>query len=111
MIFVMGITMLKMDRAKAKWRIKLQNAFNKGQHADGRTKTGKWILFILPMITVLREGMEAVIFVGGVSLGQSATSIPIASIVGLVCGLVVGFLIYSFASRTSKLFSLLLLCQ
>lgn len=27
MIFVMGITMLKMDRAKAKWRIKLQKAF------------------------------------------------------------------------------------
>ena len=110
MIFVMGITMLKMDRAKAKWRIKLKKAFDK-EHADGRTKTGKWILFILPMITVLREGMEAVIFVGGVSLGQSATSIPIASIVGLVCGLVVGFLIYSFASRTSKSFSLLLLCQ
>lgn len=28
MIFVMGITMLKMDRAKAKWRIKLQKAFD-----------------------------------------------------------------------------------
>jgi len=24
----MGITMLKMDRAKAKWRVKLQHAFN-----------------------------------------------------------------------------------
>jgi hypothetical protein len=27
MIFVMGLTMLKMDRAKAKWRVKLQLAF------------------------------------------------------------------------------------
>ena len=45
--------------------------------------------------------MEAVIFVGGVSLGQPATSIPIAAIVGLVCGLVCGYLIYAFASRTS----------
>lgn len=27
MIFVMGVTMLKMDRAKAKWRVKLQKAF------------------------------------------------------------------------------------
>ena len=45
--------------------------------------------------------MEAVIFVGGVSLGQQATSIPIAAIVGLICGLVVGYLIYTFASRTS----------
>ncbi|KAJ6616430.1 iron permease FTR1/Fip1/EfeU [Mycena sp. CBHHK59/15] len=100
MIFVMGVTMLKMDRAKAKWRIKLERAFSK-QHVDGQTKAGKWVLFILPLITVLREGMEAVIFVGGVSLGQPATSIPIATIVGLVCGLVIGFIIYSFGSRTT----------
>jgi high-affinity iron transporter len=82
------------------------------------------VLFILPFITVLREGlaafsrkataktdftfflgMEAVIFVGGVSLGQSATSIPIAAIVGLVCGVIIGFFIYEFASRTSKYFN------
>ncbi|KAI0065292.1 Ftr1 protein [Artomyces pyxidatus] len=99
-IFVMGITMLKMDRAKAKWRVKLQLAFE-GQHVDGRTRTGKWVLFILPLITVLREGMEAVIFVGGVALGQSAKSIPIAAIVGLICGLICGFLIYAFASRST----------
>ncbi|KAI0702859.1 Ftr1 protein [Cytidiella melzeri] len=100
MIFVMGITMLKMDRAKAKWRVKLQRAFE-GQHVDSGARSGKWVLFILPLITVLREGMEAVVFVGGVSLGQPATSIPLATVVGLVCGLICGFLIYSFASRTT----------
>ncbi|KAI0790434.1 Ftr1 protein [Abortiporus biennis] len=100
LIFVMGITMLKMDRAKAKWRVKLQRAFE-GKHGDGKAVTGKWVLFILPMITVLREGMEAVVFVGGVSLGQPATSIPLAAIIGLICGLVCGFLIYTFASRTT----------
>ena len=47
-------------------------------------------------------GMEAVVFVGGVSLGQPATSIPIAAIVGLICGIIIGFFIYEFASRTSK---------
>jgi high-affinity iron transporter len=76
MIFVMGISMLKLDRAKAKWRVKLQHAFHRGDrnsrfispfrfyvdafHAvdvDKRTKSGKWILFVLPFITVLREGM------------------------------------------------------
>ncbi|KAK0458145.1 Ftr1 protein [Desarmillaria tabescens] len=100
MIFVMGITMLKMDRAKAKWRIKLQKAFD-GSNERGSGATGKWAFFVLPLITVLREGMEAVVFVGGVSLGQAATSIPIAAIVGLVCGLICGFLIYQFASRTT----------
>ncbi|PSS22687.1 hypothetical protein PHLCEN_2v3007 [Hermanssonia centrifuga] len=100
MIFVMGVTMLKMDRAKAKWRVKLQKAFA-GQHVDAGAKSGKWVLFVLPLITVLREGMEAVIFVGGVSLGQPATSIPIAAIVGLACGIICGFLIYTFASRST----------
>ncbi|PPQ73714.1 hypothetical protein CVT26_010845 [Gymnopilus dilepis] len=100
MIFVMGMTMLKMDRAKTKWRIKLTKAFE-GKHVDGKAKTGKWVLFILPLITVLREGLEAVVFVGGVSLGQPATSIPVAAIVGLVCGFIVGLIIYEFASRTT----------
>jgi len=68
---------------------------------DKETTTGKWVLFVLPFVTVMREGLEAVIFVGGVSLGQPATSIPIAAIVGIVCGLVCGFLIYQFASRTA----------
>ncbi|KAF9530010.1 Ftr1 protein [Crepidotus variabilis] len=99
-IFVMGITMLKMDRGKAKWRIKLQRAFE-GKRTDGEGRTGKWALFILPFITVLREGLEAVVFVGGVSLGQPATSIPIAAIIGIICGFVVGYLIYAFASRTT----------
>ncbi|KIJ61412.1 hypothetical protein HYDPIDRAFT_169676 [Hydnomerulius pinastri MD-312] len=100
MIFVMGVTMLKMDRARAKWRVKLHNAFS-GQRVDRRTKTGKWVLFILPLITVLREGIEAVVFVGGVALGQPANSIPIAAIVGIICGLICGFFIYQFASRTT----------
>lgn len=41
-------------------------------------------------------------FVGGVSLGQPATSIPIAAIVGIIAGVFVGFVIYSFAGRTSE---------
>jgi high-affinity iron transporter len=77
MIFVMGITMLKLDRAKATWRVKLQRAFSDqrlrlpllffvsvlmlrnyfpSSDVDRGTRTGKWVLFILPMITVLREG-------------------------------------------------------
>jgi high-affinity iron transporter len=114
----MGITMLKLDRAKTKWRIKLQQAFENQRKlpsfisstctdtalADvtGAARTGKWALFTLPFVVVLREGLEAVVFVGGVSLGQSARSIPIAAIVGIICGLVCGFLIYTFASRSSK---------
>ena len=121
-ILAMALTMLKLDRARAKWRVKLQLAFAKTLSAkttdekDGEEKkkekregiAGRWVLFVLPYITVLREGMEAVVFVGGVSLGQSARSIPIAAIVGLICGLICGFLIYAFASRSSKFIPLFL---
>jgi high-affinity iron transporter len=69
---------------------------------SGSARTGKWALFLLPFITVLREGLEAFVFVGGVSLGQPASSIPIAAAVGIFCGFICGFAIYTFASRASK---------
>ena len=34
----MGITMLKMDHAKVKWRLKLQAAFQKSQHVQGKCR-------------------------------------------------------------------------
>lgn len=37
LIFVVGITMLKMDKAKVKWRVKLQEAF------DGK---GRFFIFV-----------------------------------------------------------------
>jgi len=57
-------------------------------------KSRKYAMFLLPFITVLREGLEAVVFVGGVSLTEPATSFPIAVIVGIVCGIAVGYSIY-----------------
>lgn len=33
-ILVMGVTMLKLDRAKAKWRVKLMHAFNKADRTS-----------------------------------------------------------------------------
>jgi len=95
-IFVMGLTMLRIDRSKLKWKLKLQGAFDKKEHAEldekdkKEGKGSKWTLFLLPFVTVLREGLEAVVFIGGVSLGQSAKSIPLAAITGLICGLIVG---------------------
>ncbi|KAG8938862.1 high-affinity iron permease [Tulasnella sp. 424] len=126
LIFVMGLTMLRIDKSKAKWRAKLHkaflsdvantaqgptskwakwNPFRGGRNLSGEDKwemsSGKWALFLLPFITVMREGLEAVVFIGGVSLGQKATAIPLAAIIGLLCGLIVGFIIYKSSSRTS----------
>lgn len=63
----MGLTMLRMDTARARWKAKLEAAFaTKADKADREGKGVKWILFTLPFITVLREGLEAVVFIGGV---------------------------------------------
>lgn len=61
----MGIAFLKMDRARIKWRYKLSAAFEKGVVGD---QGEEWALFLLPFVTVIREGLEAVVFVGGVGL-------------------------------------------
>ncbi|KAH8809523.1 iron permease FTR1 [Flagelloscypha sp. PMI_526] len=110
-ILIMGLTMLKLDRARVKWRVKLAHAFEKHSQAGRGGKAGRFVLVGLPFITVLREGLEAIVFVGGVSLGQSATSIPIAAICGILAGLVCGFLIYAFASRaTIRTFLIAMTC-
>ncbi|QRV89330.1 iron transporter FTH1 [Ceratobasidium sp. AG-Ba] len=102
LILVMGLAMLRMDRARTKWRGKLEQAFNSKNNSphDHKSRAGIRMLFVLPFVTVLREGLEAVVFVGGVSLGQPASSIPLAALAGLVIGLVVGYLIYASSSRT-----------
>ncbi|KIR43281.1 high-affinity iron transporter [Cryptococcus deuterogattii 99/473] len=126
-IYIMGLTFLKMDQSRVKWRIKLSEAFahragkalfnfrgnNEGgeperqlteeelaeeQAMKKKARSGKYAIFFLPFITVMREGLEAIVFVGGVSLGQDGASIPIAAIVGLVAGIFVGWCIYRTGS-------------
>ncbi|KAF9515675.1 hypothetical protein BS47DRAFT_1371943 [Hydnum rufescens UP504] len=102
-ILIMGLTFLRLEQSKAKWRVKLAHAFaQKGSDVGVEGRGGKWALFLLPFITVLREGLEAVIFAGGVSLTASAASIPPAVVAGITCGIAIckyPFLIYGSTSR------------
>lgn len=88
--------MMRMDRAKVKWRLQLAKAFEEkipesdhlprsekktskldliksifaigsSETQDRSTRSSKYLLFFLPAATVLREGLEAVVFIGGVS--------------------------------------------
>ncbi|KAI8050167.1 high-affinity iron permease [Gilbertella persicaria] len=96
MITVMGLAMLKTERMQEKWKVKLAKAIQKDsqERSSFKEKLQRYAFFVLPFVTVLREGLEAVVFIGGVSLGISGKSIPIAAIMGIVCGCLVGFLIY-----------------
>ncbi|CAO3626081.1 unnamed protein product [Cunninghamella blakesleeana] len=101
MITVMGLAMLRANSLQEKWKIKLAKAMEasgKQDDVNKRSTLKRWLrkysFFMLPFITVLREGLEAVVFIGGVSLNVQARSIPIAVIMGIICGCLVGFILY-----------------
>lgn len=60
---------------------------------EGEAK-GALAIFLIPLITTAREGLEAIVFIGGVSMGLPASSIPLPAIVGLIVGFLVGFLCF-----------------
>jgi high-affinity iron transporter len=113
-ITLMGAALLRVSKMQAKWRVKLAKALeskaNSPFHRQSTTATPtsfrhklklyteKYALLILPLITILREGLEAIVFIGGVSLGLPASAIPLATVTGLLAGCAVGFLIYRFGN-------------
>jgi high-affinity iron transporter len=106
LISVMGIAMLRINKMKEKWRIKLAKALTKPpSNKKDRFKIGyltkKYCMFILPFITCLREGLEAVVFVGGVGLSSPASAFPLPVICGLIAGIAVGTLLYYSGSTVS----------
>lgn len=108
LISIMGLAMLRINKMKEKWRVKLAEALLKDKDmGKDRFKIGhltkKYALFILPFITCLREGLEAVVFVGGVGLSgnNQATGFPLPVVCGLIAGLFVGYLLYLGGTTSS----------
>ena len=99
-ITLVGAALLRISKLQDKWRAKIAKALvskdTTSVSAGSKFKLWceKYAMFILPFITVLREGLEAVVFIGGVGLGLPATSIPLAVVCGLALGILVGYIIY-----------------
>ncbi|MCJ1352941.1 MAG: hypothetical protein MMC33_002925 [Icmadophila ericetorum] len=103
-ITLMGAALLRVSKLQDKWRYKLAKALEakdstKKSTAGSRFKKWceKYAMFILPFVTVLREGLEAVVFIGGVGIGFPATSFPLPVFLGLGVGCLVGYFIYKGA--------------
>lgn len=69
----LGVGLLRVGKMQAKWRLKLARALEKPAHAGGRSNAGwvkrfaeKHAMAVLPLVTVLREGVEAMVFIAGV---------------------------------------------
>lgn len=105
-ITLMGAALLRVSKLQDKWRVKIAKVLEEKDTKlpiKGRFKrwSEKYAMFILPFITVLREGIEAVLFIAGVGLGLPATSFPLAVICGLGAGALIGYLIYKGGNKTS----------
>ncbi|KAK3304025.1 iron permease FTR1/Fip1/EfeU [Chaetomium strumarium] len=124
-ISVVGAALLRIGKMQDKWRAKLAGVMDKQQQqqldktgtgtgatATTMTMTTRWgalkrwmeryAMFALPFVTVLREGIEAVVFIAGVTFTAPATAVPLPVVVGIAAGAAVGYLLYKGGS-TSKL--------
>lgn len=96
----MGAALLRVSKMQEKWRVKLAKALEeKPVTAEGRKHAfkrwaEKYAMFMLPFITVLREGLEAVVFIAGVSFSSPAAAVPLPVVIGLIAGFAAGYIIY-----------------
>jgi high-affinity iron transporter len=99
-ITIVGAALLRIGKMQEKWRVKLAAAVEGPVITHGSRMSWfkhfaeKYAMFILPFITVLREGIEAIVFVAGVSFSAPASAVPLPVVVGLLAGAFVGYLLY-----------------
>ncbi|KAF9870499.1 iron permease FTR1 family protein [Colletotrichum karsti] len=105
-ITIMGAALLRIGKMQEKWRVKLAKAMESPVTGIKRGWfkhfVEKYAMFVLPFITVLREGIEAIVFVAGVSFSAPVTAVPLPVVMGLLVGALVGYLLYKGGS-TAKL--------
>ncbi|KAG0674154.1 high-affinity iron permease [Pichia californica] len=107
LISLMGIAMVRINKLQKKWRIKIARAIvtppaKTSDFFNFSYLIKKYAMFILPFITTLREGIEAVVFVGGVGISEaSARAFPLPVVCGLIAGIVVGLFLYYGGSTVS----------
>jgi high-affinity iron transporter len=62
--------------------------------AQAMTRRGRWGVALLVFTSILREGVELIVFLFGITGGVSWSSIPIAAAVGLAVAIFVAWAIY-----------------
>lgn len=97
-ITLMGAALLRISKMRDKWRIKIATALEANNDASSskglQVWAEKYAMFLLPFVTVLREGLEGVVFIIGAGLGLPATSFPLAVVCGFSAGGFLGYLLY-----------------
>ncbi|KAI5951547.1 FTH1 [Candida jiufengensis] len=121
-ISVMGIKILRVSKMQNKWKSKLgkiiksSRYFNTIEHADEQvviktdgkyTKFELWVekynMVILPFVTTLREGLEAIVFIGGIGINENTSiwAIINSAISAMIIASLVGVVLYRSGNTLS----------
>lgn len=122
-ITIMGLGLLRINKVmKVKWWIKLGDAYTQQDstklleeeeetedmqdmhrlaHKNKHSHKEKYFLMILPLVTTLREGLEAVVFIGGSAVTNPPSSIPLSIILGVAFGSAIGYGLYKGGNKLS----------
>lgn len=135
-ISIMGLSLLRINQMQKKWQVKLgknmRKRFETQEQVDedgiivnsetdaishrkklkglkGKLKrlTEKNSLMILPMVTLLREGLEAIFVISGVSASEPASSLPLSIISALTLGSLIGVFLYKGGNKMRLQFFLI----
>lgn len=118
LITVMGRPLLRINALQQKWKLKLSQHLRDNHALDSaeteamddiintrsrlRRFGQKYALFLLPFVTVLREGLEAVTFLGGLGISVPTSSIPLSVLLAFIFGVLVGVAIYKYGTQHKR---------
>lgn len=116
-ISFMGIKMLRVNKMQQKWKHKLGCIIRDSNYLDVSNDKSTWseknAMFILPFVTTLREGLEAIVFVGGIGINENTSfaSIINSVVLAIAIGSAIGFALYRSGNTLSvQLFMIISTC-
>ncbi|KAJ3317437.1 high-affinity iron permease [Boothiomyces sp. JEL0866] len=103
-ITITAFAILKTQDLKDKLHRKLQARIDQAQQENleceiTKFKSTVYMFFWISFLSVVREGLEAVVFMGGVAVSEPASSIPIAAVCGVIIGLALGYVIHRGSAK------------
>eukprot|EP00243_Klebsormidium_subtile_P005505 TRINITY_DN2217_c0_g1_i1.p1 TRINITY_DN2217_c0_g1~~TRINITY_DN2217_c0_g1_i1.p1 ORF type:complete len:360 (+),score=111.57 TRINITY_DN2217_c0_g1_i1:511-1590(+) len=93
MITILAFGMLKMMALQEKWNRKLKKSATEALEGN-QAFTTRYALFIIAFTAVIREGIEAVLFLAGVGVGTPWRAIPLGGAVGAALGVFFGYFLF-----------------
>ncbi|KAK6465103.1 iron permease [Scheffersomyces coipomensis] len=121
-ISVMGIKILRVNKMQQKWKHKLSIIIQNSDYVNKARRHGtqigyskeefstklaywseKYSMLLLPFITTLREGLEAIVFIGGIGINENTSIVAIvnSAIFAIILGTFIGILLYRSGNTLS----------